>query len=208
MAYYVWLNDEHEEPVNRRQWPMELEEWTENIPPTIHKRGWQVIPGSHVCENIPWRFLPATLYRVDVDGQESSEGVHSAWERAKLVEKYGTLHENQAVELAVAWFSAILSRHQHPTYYRNADTVGRLEGMERTLELAKRYLLKETDEAPLDKAIRNGYLPLIYMAKAIRAAETSPDPLMPWVYALYIPSEIRDASLKLELARVLSERLK
>ena len=208
MAYYVWLNDEHQEIINGRQWPMEIGEWTETVTPIIHKRGWQVIPGSYVCEGIPWRFLPATLYRVEVEGEESVDGVHSAWERARLVENYGTLYEDQAVELSVAWAFAILQHYQHPTYYRGPDEVAKLDKIAHVVDMANKFRDKEIDEAPLNLAIGTGHLPMIYMAKALNASIKSPDPLLKWVYALYIPSEVRVTSLKLELARVLSERLR
>lgn len=208
MAYYVWLNDQHEEIINQRQWPMEIGEWTETVPPIIHKRGWQVIPGSYVCEGIPWRFLPATLYRVEVEGEESVDGIHTAWERARLVECYGTLYEDQAVELAVAWSKAIVAHYQHPTYYRSADQVSRLSDMERLVEKAQKVADGEINESLFETSTRVGHLPLIYMAKAINAAATSKDPLLKWVYTLYIPSEMRSSTVKLDLARVLSERLK
>jgi len=208
MAYYVWLNDEHEEIINKRQWPMEIGEWTETvISPIVHKKGWQVVPGSHVCENIPWRFLPASLYRVEVEGEESRDGAQSSWERARLVECYGTLFEDQAVELSLAWSSAILAHYQHPTYYRGPDDVAKLDSLVRVVDEAHKWHTKETDKIPTDRAIRTGNLPMIYMTKTLKAA-SSPDPLLKWVYALYIPSEVRSNPLKLELARVLSERLR
>lgn len=186
---------------------MEIGEWTETVSPIVHKRGWQVIPGSYVCEGIPWRFLPASLYRVEVEGEESVDGIHSAWERARLVECYGTLYEDQAVELAVAWSKAILAYYQHPTYYRSSDQVKKLDEMARLVEKAQKIADGEIDESVFEHSTRVGHLPMIYMAKAINAVK-SPDPLLKWVYALYIPSEMRSTTIKLDLARVLSERLK
>lgn len=202
MAYYVWLNDDFCEPVNGRMWPNQLDVWTDQVEPRIHKAGWQVVMGSGVVDGIPWRHLPATLYRVEVEEPVDEDGDHTAWSRAMLVERYGRLRPEMARQAAIAIMTQIVNYYQHPSFYRGPNDLSRLDECARVIAMGRDFL-SNNGGSPLKRAIQSGYAPLIHMARSLEA--TSDD--MAWVHAMFISPDIKDKALKLDMARALSEVL-
>ena len=202
MAYYVWLDDDFCEPVNGRMWPNQLDVWTDQIEPIVHKQGWQVVPGSGVVDNIPWRHLPATLYRVEVEEPVSEDADQTAWSRAMLVERYGRLHPGMARKAALSIMTQIVAYHQHPSFYRGSDTMAQLDECARIVTMGRKFVEGE-GPSPIKAALNTGYRPLIYMARALEA--TSDD--LAWVFAASIATHLTDKALKLDMARALSEVL-
>jgi hypothetical protein len=142
------------------------------------------------------------LYRVEVEEPFDEDGEHSAWSRAMLVERYGKLNTNKGREAALALMTQVIAYHQHPSFYRDAKSLDRLDEYARIVAMGRKFL-EQDGPPPTDRALATGYRPLIFMSRALTASSDE----MAWVFAASIGTHIMDKSLRLDMARALSEVL-
>ena len=202
MALYVWLDDDFCDPVNKQQWPNQIDVWTEYVEPKVHRQGWQVVNGHNVVDAFPWRHLPATLYRVEVEEPYDEDDTGIAFARAMLVERYGRLDPSKSKETAIALMTQVVNYYQHPSFYRGPGTMAQIDEMAKVIAQAREYVAGN-GPSPLDRAVASGYPPLVHMARSIMASSED----MAWVYAARIGMDIMDKPLRLDMARGLIEVL-
>ncbi|NBS73921.1 MAG: hypothetical protein EBS66_10635 [Betaproteobacteria bacterium] len=200
MAWYKWLNRDMVDPIWGTIWP-ELGEVAVN---SGSEKGYHVYPGSRVCDSIPWRNLPARLFRVDVDGEYHHIDGQAFFGEVTPTVEYGELLPSDARVLAAKWFDLMIqdryegkiSLQPELTFNYNVVKGWRDRMFERVFEGGEQSLLPEAYKS-MDPWI-------IWASKAI---ESDTDE-MAWCYALYLVGDVRTPKLGLALATVLDDVLK
>lgn len=198
MAWYKWLNREMVDPVWGTPWP------ALNETGVAEGNGFNVYPGSKVCDSIPWRHLPASLYRVEVDGEYRHINGQVFFSEVKPIVEYGELLPTDARVLAARWYDLMIRERFEGRISLQPELTFNYGVMQGHRDRMFQRVFESGDESVLPEAMKSMDSWTIWAARAIE----SEDPTTAWCYALYLVGEVKNPQLGLELAKALDDVIK
>jgi len=153
-----------------------------------------------ICENIPYKTLPAKLWKVDSANEFDEEDDYYWYSQIRTEECYGTLPDGIAPDVARAWVEVLVQEELEPKREYSYEANRRVDYVRKGLSMLDQFIAG--DKSLAEKLVLQNYTPLRY---AYRSAIS---PELAWQCALEVSRCTTKPETKVALAKALKTFLR